>query len=192
MNSYHRTLFTQLQLRLLACFLFLVGTQAAYAQVNTPDKAVAKMTIAGLAGDNADGTIEVVGIDQQLINAPSSGGTDPRPIMAFLITKKIDRATPSLFLASMRADALSLVKITWTKLNPVTNQEEFSYSITLRRAFITLVHQRPADRHSPESRQSDQYEDIRLIAGIVEWDYVLPGGHTLAHAGWDFSTGIAR
>ena len=56
-----------------------MGTQAAYAQANTPDKAVAKMTITGIAGDNADGTIEVVGIDQRLSNPIPTGTTNPPP-----------------------------------------------------------------------------------------------------------------
>ncbi|MBK9706055.1 MAG: type VI secretion system tube protein Hcp [Acidobacteria bacterium] len=176
---------------ILTFIILLSGAHYAYAQVNMPDKAVAKMTITGVVGDNSDGTIEVVGINQQLTNPPPTSVSNPGPSFSITVTKKIDKATPKLFLAGMTGDVLSQVRITWTKLNSSTNQEEFSHSILLRGVLISEVRQRPADSNNPEARQSDEYEDVTfsfnsIHGGTIEWSYTVQGGVTIVRTGWDF------
>lgn len=191
MNGTKRNQFTWVRMAMLLGMLTLTGAGAAYAQ--TGPQAVAKMTISGMQGDNADGTIEVVGIEQQVTAAVSASGVaGGRATMALLVTKKIDRATPGLFLAVAQGRPVPVIRITWTRIDPTTNREEFSHSITLHQVMITQVSQRPADRQNPESRQMDEYEDIRISARIVEWDYALPGGQAIVRVGWDFVNGVAR
>jgi type VI secretion system Hcp family effector len=185
-----RIRFTTTLTAVIAIALTFVSAHYAYAQSSTPDKAMAKMTIVGIPGDNPDGTIEVVGIAQQMAN---TGG---KPSYSLVITKKIDRATPHLFLSNMQGAPISQVKVVWTKLNPTNNQEEFSHSITLSNVMLTSVRQRPADSSNPESRQIDEYEDVTFSVnslagsptGRVMWEYALPGGRTLSRVGWDFQT----
>lgn len=187
MNTSSKTHFTAVCWGILASALMFAGAHRVYAQANTPDRAIAKMTIIGISGDNPDGTIEVVGIAQQVGNV--AGKTS----ISLVVTKKIDRATPQLFLSSAQGVTLSQVKVVWTKLNSATNQEEFSHSITLSHVIVTSVRQRPADSSNPEARQSDEYEDVTFslnsLAGLpmgkVTWEYVLPGGRTLVHTEYD-------
>jgi type VI protein secretion system component Hcp len=189
MNRSSKTQFTAIRLAILAGILMVSGAHRAYAQSSTPDKAIAKMTIIGIAGDNADGTIEVVGIEQRTFV------TSGKPNYSLVVTKKIDRATPRLFAASLEGVPLNQVKIVWTKINPTTNQEEFSHSTTLSNVMLTLVRQRPADSSNAEVRQLDEYEDLTFSvnslagAGIgkVLWEYALPGGRTLTRIGYDFA-----
>jgi hypothetical protein len=56
-----------------------------------------RKSIIAIAGDNPDGTIELVGINQQVTNPPPSSGTNTPPAFSLTITKKIDRVTPRLF-----------------------------------------------------------------------------------------------
>src|SRR5262245_27497004 len=189
MNRSSKTQFTAVRLAILASILLLAGANRAYAQTSTPDKAFAKMTITGIAGDNADGTIEVVGVDQRTYVA---GG---KPTYSLTVTKKIDRATPRLFVASLEGAPLAQVRIVWTKINPATNSEEFSHSTTLTNVMLTLVRQRPADSSNAEVRQLDEYEDLTFSVnslagtaiGKVMWEYALPGGRTLVRTGYDFA-----
>lgn len=197
MRRSKKTQFAAVRFAILISALTLTGVHSAYAQSSTPDKAVARMLIAGIPGDIHDGTIEVVGINQQLTNPAPSGGTNSPPAFSLTVTKKIDRATPRLFIVGVSGELLRQVKITWTKLNPTTNQEEFSHSITLEGVLVTLVRQRPANSAEPEARQSDEYEDVTFSlgssagtpAGRVVWEYALPGGRTIVRTGWDFGTG---
>src|SRR5262245_49868479 len=99
--------FTTIRMVVIAVALTFVSAHYAYAQGPAPDKAVAKMTIIGIPGDNPDGTIEVVGIAQQTVN---TGG---KPSYSLIITKKIDRATPQLFLSNVEGEPLKQVKIVW-------------------------------------------------------------------------------
>lgn len=189
MNRSSKTQFTAVRLAILAGILTLACAHGAYAQTSTPDKASAKMTITGIAGDNADGTIEVVGIDQRTY---STGG---KPTYSLTVTKKIDRATPRLFVTSLEGVPLAQVRIVWTKINPATNQEEFSHSTTLTNVMLTLVRQRPADSSNAEVRQLDEYEDLTFSVnlptgapiGKVVWEYALPGGRVLSRIGYDFA-----
>jgi type VI secretion system Hcp family effector len=182
--------FTTIRMAVIAVALTFASAHYAYAQSPTPDKAMAKMTIVGIPGDNPDGTIEVVGIAQQTVN---TGG---KVSYSLVITKKIDRATPQLFLSNVQGASLSQVKIVWTKINPATNQEEFSHSISLSNVMLTTIQQRPADSSNPEARQIDEYEDLTFSVnslagtptGKVTWEYALPGGRTLSRVGWDFPT----
>src|SRR5262245_10509513 len=105
MKEQNRNLLNTVKFAVCATILMSMCAYSAYAQANTPDKAVAKMMIMGIPGDNADGTIEVVGIDQRASNV---GG---KPSFSLIITKKIDRATPQLFLSNMEGETLSQVKI---------------------------------------------------------------------------------
>jgi type VI secretion system Hcp family effector len=188
MNRSSKTQLTAVRLAILTSILALAGVHSAYAQTSTPDKAFAKMTIIGIAGDNADGTIEVVGIDQK------SNITGGKPTFSLQVTKKIDRATPRLFVTSLETVPLAQVKIVWTKINPATNQEEFSHSITLSNVMLTSVRQRPADSSNAEARQLDEYEDLTFSVnslagtaiGKVLWEYALPGGRVLSRVGYDF------
>jgi len=189
MNRSSKTQLTAFQFAIFAGILMLAGAHRAYAQTSTPDKATARMTIVGIAGDNADGTIEVVGIDQRTY---INGG---KPTYSLTVTKKIDRATPRLFVASLESVPINQVKIVWTKINPATNQEEFSHSTTLSNVMLTLVRQRPADSSNAEVRQLDEYEDLTFSVnspagaaiGKVLWEYALPGGRTLTRIGYDFA-----
>lgn len=180
---------------LLAILIITAGAHYAYAQANLPDKAVAKMTVTGMPGDNPDGTIEVVGINQQMIHPPPTSVTDSRPSYSIIITKKIDKASPKLFEYGAHGDALSMVIINWTRLNPTSNLEESYYSITLRGVKIISIRQRPADSSNPEARQSDEYEDVTFSffpdhGGTVDWIYKSGAG--LARSGWDFGQNRPR
>ena len=197
MNRPNGNLLAAVRFAIGAGVLTLVCAYGAYAQgAGAGDKAIAKMLIAGFPGDNPDGTIEVVGIDQRLTNPPPAAGANPAPALSLMITKKIDRATPRLFVVGISGEVVRHVKITWTKINSTTNQEEFSHSITMTDVLVTSVRQRPANVADPEARQSDEYEDVTfsfasiggMPAGMIEWEYALPGGRTLVRTRWDFRT----
>lgn len=189
MKRSSKTQFDAIRLAIVSSILTLACAYSSYAQTSTPDKAFAKMTIIGIAGDNADGTIEVVGIDQR------SSNTGGKASYSLIVTKKIDRATPNLFMMNAQGALLAQVKIVWTKLNPSNNLEEFSHSITLSHVTVSSIRQRPADNSNPEARQSDEYEDITFSVnsvvgtpmGRVVWEYSQPGKGTLVQTAFDFA-----
>lgn len=195
MNSLSKTKFNVVRLVIFTAVLMVAGVHSAFAQANTPDQAVAKMTIIGIGGDSADGSIEVVGINQLVTNPPPVSGANTPPSFSVTITKKIDRATPRLLLSAMTGETLAQVRITWTKLNSSRYEEGFSHIITLKGVLVTMVRQRPADGTNPEARFSDEYEDVTFATSTnttVEWDYALSGGRTIIRTGWDFGRWIPK
>lgn len=199
MNSSSNLPLTVIRMAIFAAILAITGA-SAYAQSNTADQAVAKMYILGIAGSGtaaagaADGSIEVVGINQVVTNPPPTGASNTPPSFSMTITKKIDRATPRLFLSAMSGETLAQVKIIWTKTNSSRFEEAGAQTITLKGVLVTMVRQRPADTANPEARFSDEYEDVTFSVGLntqVEWEYAV-NGRTMTYTGWDFARGFPK
>jgi len=191
MNRIIRTPLGIFRFAVFAVALMLVCASGAYAQgwgKKNPDTGNIKMVVAGIPGDNADGSIDVFAIDQQIGFTQPDDTSPGRPAFAIMITKGIDSASPRLSLFTvMRRPLAPRVTITLSKVDPAT-QEVSSYTIQLTNVSITSVRQMPANAKDPASKDSAEYEQITLSFTRIEWTYRLPDG-TQTHAGFDIAQG---
>src|SRR5215510_10890612 len=101
MNRIIRTPLGIFRFAVFAVALMLVCASGAYAQgwgKKNPDTGNIKMVVAGIPGDNADGSIDVFAIDQQIGFTQPDDTSPGRPAFAIMITKGIDSASPRLSL----------------------------------------------------------------------------------------------
>lgn len=168
--------------------LMLAISTVAYAQDVEKDKKKTdtgniRMVISGVPGDNSDGSIEAFAIDQQIALSQSAEHSSGRPMFAVSITKGIDSASPRLgiFLATDRH--LSRVTISWSKVDPATDQAS-AYTIILSDVLINSIHQRPANVKDPSSKDLSEYEEIAFTFGRIEWIFQPPSGPQ-TRAGYD-------
>lgn len=189
MNGQNKSLPNAVRFAVCAAILVVMCAYGANAQSGgQPDKAIAKMTITGIPGDNPDGSIEAFAIDQKQ-TAPYhlADGSVNKATFSIMVTKGIDSASPKLSLAAAGGDHLLRVTIVWTRIDPVTKVEESSYSVILTDVVVAAIRQRPVNATDPASKDSAEYEDVTFSFSRIEWIYRLPGGRQTRH-GWDLRT----
>lgn len=144
-----------------------------------------RLSISGITGDNADGTIEAYTYSSG-VSAPSgvSGPSAGRASFTRLIIQKgLDRASASLQDALTQGDHLQSVELSVYAVDPATQAETLTYKVRLATVIV-------AQMNPVLSTPSSVREEVAFDYDIIEWDY-FTGGIVVAKGCFNVATNIA-
>lgn len=185
----------QLPLIIFAGLLPLLGATAGYAQKRGKEDGRQEIrllvTIPGIPGDGAGGTIEAFGSDQSLsvplLDGPSIPGRPGKPQFSPLtIIKAVDRATPKLFVASASGTRIPTVQIDWVRKCSRNGGDEVFFTVVLQDVLITLVRSGLPNQNDPKAEPLGSVEQIGFSFGKIQWTFFLPDG-TSVRGGFDLN-----
>ena len=130
-----------------------------------------RLSIPGVTGDNADGTIEAYTYSSGVSCCGANGRASFTP---FTIQKGIDRASASLQTALVQHTNFASPELRVYMVDPATQAETLSYKVRLTNVHVT--------RHNPvfstPMNVGAAREEVDFIYDVICWDY-LTGGVTV-------------